>query len=453
MQIKRTFQVQVSSKDCRETFLRFWNDFQDLDKFERGRDALVLVTLHGTKKLLTGFGGLLDCARNSTDESDFTSRLKTAGLVSNDTRDCAKAIRTILSGPGSTEPNDKDFWKFLNSVYLLSVDLTTSTAQNEGHIKDILALASTEQDQRKAAESTWLHLVGLASAAGMGAQTLTRQNLPDHLLSSHSAIDSVQAAIRVHRDHSQLILDNIRSDIGGAVALQRKELQARSLDALSNQRALLLTGAPGSGKSAVAKSIVLLGQDDFECMSFRAEEFAKNSIDDVLRGSITGIQLRAFLGAQRKALIHIESVERLLEQPIRDAFSELIGILEECENIHLLLTCRDYAAETVVNAFFRRGMVTPAILELPSLADSELDDVIREFPALEIPFSHPRIKDFLRNPFFLDIAARIDWFGEDDLPADVITFRDQLVESGSAAAYTMRDDFVTPLVSGSDLNI
>ena len=197
----------------------------------------------------------------------------------------------------------------------------------------------------------------------------------------------------------------------------------RSLDALSNQSVLLLTGPPGSGKSAVAKSIALSAQNDFECMSFRAEEFAKNSIDDVLRGSITGIQLRAFLGAQQRAMIHVESVERLLEQPIRDAFSELIGILEECENTKLILTCRDYAAETVVNAFFRRGILTPAILELPPLADSELDDVVREFPALEIPFSRRRIRDFLRNPFFLDTAARIDWLGEEDLPADFTTFR------------------------------
>ena len=127
MQVKRTFQLQASSKDCRETFQGFWNDFNDSEKFARGRDALVLVTLHGTKKLLIGLGGLLDCARNSKDESDFTSRLKTPGLLSNDARDCDKAIRTILSSLDSTEPNDNDFWEFLNSVYLLSIDLTTST--------------------------------------------------------------------------------------------------------------------------------------------------------------------------------------------------------------------------------------------------------------------------------------------------------------------------------------
>ena len=136
-------------------------------------------------------------------------------------------------------------------------------------------MASTQPDQRRAAESTWFQLVSLASAAGMGAQTLTRQNLPDHLLSSHQAIDNGQAGIRVHRDHSQLILDSIRSDIGGSVALQRKEIQVRSMDALSNQRVLLLTGPPGCGKSAVAKSIVLSAQGDFECMSFRAEGICK----------------------------------------------------------------------------------------------------------------------------------------------------------------------------------
>ena len=70
---------------------------------------------------------------------------------------------------------------------------------------------------------------------------------------------------------------------------------------------------------------------------------------------MTGLQLKTLLGAQERVLIHVESVERLLEHAVRDAFADLVRIAEECENVHLLLTCRDYAAAAAVTSFFNQG--------------------------------------------------------------------------------------------------
>ena len=81
IQVKRTLNIRASSTDCQETFQGFWKDFNDSDKFEPDHDALVIVTLRGTNTLLEGLGGLLDCARNSSDEVGLHLQNGNAGAV------------------------------------------------------------------------------------------------------------------------------------------------------------------------------------------------------------------------------------------------------------------------------------------------------------------------------------------------------------------------------------
>ena len=423
IQVKRTLHIRASSTDCQETFQGFWKDFNDPNKFNPDHDALVLMTLRGTNTLLEGLGGLLDYARNSSDEADFTRRMAMQGLSSRESRNCGSVIRSIVEKADSSAPDGKDFWRFLKAVHLLSLDLTTSTAQAESMTKQVLAMACELSNPLEVAETTWLKLIEVASSAAMGGRTLRRQDLPEDLLSWHFAIDGSQTKLQVFRDHTQLILDGISSTIAGSVKIPRDELRQAAWETLAEHQVLVLTGPPGGGKSALAKSLVLSHQGDHECLSFRGEDFAKSSIDDVLQARMTGLQLKTLLGAQERVLIHVESVERLLEHPVRDAFADLVRIAEECENVHLLLTCRDYAAAAAVAAFFSHGTPTPSVISVPPLSDSDLDEVATSLPGLEVPFSNRRIKDLLRNPFFLDLAAKLDWLGEHDIPSDDIAFR------------------------------
>ena len=423
IQVKRTLHIRTSSTDCQETFQGFWKDFNDPDRFDPERDALVIVTLRGTNTLLEGLGGLLDCARNASDDTDFNRRMATQGLSSQGTRKCKSVISTIIEATDSSAPSGRDFWRFLKAIHLLSLDLTTSTAHTESMTKQMLAMACEASNPLEVAEATWPKLIEVASSAAMGGRTLRRYDLPEDILARHLAIDGSGTRLQALRDHTQVVLDGIRSTIAGSVEISREQLRQTSSEALAEHHALVLTGPPGGGKSALAKTLVLLNQGDHECLSFRGEDFAKSSIDDVLQGRMTGQQLKTLLGAQERVLIHVESVERLLEHPVRDAFADLVRIAEECENVHLLLTCRDYAAAAAVSSFFNQGSSGPAVRDVPRLSDLDLDEVVSFLPGLEVPFSNPRIKDFLRNPFLLDLAAKLDWLGEHDLPSDVITFR------------------------------
>ena len=257
----------------------------------------------------------------------------------------------------------------------------------------------------------------------MGGRSLKRKDLPESLLSKHVPIDGGATQIQFLRDNTQLVLDGIRLSIAGSVTMGRSELKQAAEEALSESRVLVLTGSSGGGKSALAKMVALSNREDHECLSFRGETFAKSSIDDAFQGRMTGIQLKALLGVQERVIIHVESVERLLEHPTRDAFSDLVRIVEECQNVHLLLTCRDYAAASAIASFFDRDKLELVVLHVPPLNDAEQDEVLRALPALAVLFSNPRVKDLLRNPFLLNLAAQLDWSGEHDLPTDVVAFR------------------------------
>ena len=172
IQVKRTLHIRASSTDCQDTFQGFWKDFNEPDKFDPDHDALVIVTLRGTNTLLEGLGGLVDCARNSSDEVDFTRRMATQGLSSRESRNCESVIRSIVEKADSSAPDGKDFWRFLKAVHIFSLDLTTSTAQAESMTKQVLAMACKLSNPLKEAEATWLKLIEVASSAAMGGQTL-----------------------------------------------------------------------------------------------------------------------------------------------------------------------------------------------------------------------------------------------------------------------------------------
>ena len=69
------------------------------------------------------------------------------------------------------------------------------------------------------ADTTWLKLIEVASSAAMGGRTLRRQDLPEDLLSRHVTIDGPEMRLQIFRDHTQLILDGIRSTIAGSVKI------------------------------------------------------------------------------------------------------------------------------------------------------------------------------------------------------------------------------------------
>lgn len=179
-------------------------------------------------------------------------------------------------------------------------------------------------------------------------------------------------------------------------------------------------------KSAIAKDVVSILAQDHVAFAFRAEEFAKAHIDEVLQAAqvgATAATLAAILAGQVRKVVLIESVERLLEKTTRDAFSDLMGLVADDPELRVILTCRDYSLELVRASFLQPERITHAMVRVPELMDAELDEIRLAVPVLAYPLANDALRDILRNPYFLDQALHIAWSADRPIPDSEREFR------------------------------
>jgi len=426
-QVKRSFTVSSTDNECKKAMLDFWKDFNNPALFSQLTDRLVLVTLRGTNTFLEHFAGLLDCARASRDGDEFQGRLKKTGFISATAVRYCKEICLIVGAAEARSVSAGEIWPFLKTLHVLSLDLNSETGQTEAQMRTLLAHTAVGHDPACAAEATWNALLKIVGVGMPSARSYRHSDLPDELRKRHAPVGSTeQMALNALRDHSTFVMDGIKSAIGRTFHLPRGQLVQKVLEQLESSQIVLLSGQAGSGKSGVAKDVVnLLGVEHFT-FSFRAEEFTKAHFDETLQhGKIpcSARVLGAILAGQGRKVLLVESVERLLEASIRDAFADLLSLVEKDPSWRLILTCRDYSTDLVRTGLLCSANAGHTVVGIPPLDDDELMQVETAFPVLTRPLSDPTLRQLLRVPYILDKALQIEWSDSRPLPQSERDFR------------------------------
>lgn len=426
-QVKRSLTISAADNECKKAVGDFWKDFKKAAPFNLQYDRFVLVTLRGTNTLLENFSGLLDCARGAADGKEFQRRLSLNGFISKKSVSQCNELCTIVSALEYTPVTAEDLWPFLCVLHVLSLDLYTSTRQTEAHIKTLLALKSTDSDPLASATAAWNSLLSFTSDANPAARSLKRADLPDSLVLSYSEVGTHERHVLVAlRNHTDFVLRKIRKTIGPTLHLRRAGIIQKVLEALETKQVVLITGPAGSGKSVIGKEAVSFLSRELFAFGFRVEEFAVAHIDETLHNSqipARATELQAILGAQDRKVLVIESVERLLEKPTRDAFSDLMTLAQGDNGLGIVMTCRDYSVEQVQASFLLPAGIDHAVIEVPALDDSELEEIQTAFPSMAIPLGNPALRKILRNPYFIDKARQIPWNAGRPLPESERDFR------------------------------
>lgn len=227
-------------------------------------------------------------------------------------------------------------------------------------------------------------------------------------------------------EHSTPILEGISSTVGDCLHLERHRLIQESISQLNTCQILILSGSAGSGKSGVAKDVVSRLSSDHFTFCFRAEEFAMPHIDALLTQSripTNAKGLAEVLHSQEKKVMLIESLERLLESSIRDAFTHMLALAAKDASWKIVVTCRDYSSDLVRAALVEPRQMKYSILSIPLLDDDELQMAVDINPALIRPLESGALRQLLRNPYILDKAWRISWAHDRPLPLSERDFR------------------------------
>ena len=425
-QVKRRFTVSAANEECRKAIGDFWNDFKNDGLFSPDTDRFALVTQRGTKVLLGDFTGLLDCARASRSGADFAQRLATPGFISKQAVHYCSELRAIVGDLQGRSVTEAEIWPFLRCLRVLSLDLYTSTRQTESGMKTLLAHTSADADASGAADVSWNALLAIA-ADGMGSARSFQRNDNDlhDLRQRHSVVGGTEhQALRALQDHTDVVLNGIRSTIGNAFHLPRAGLVQEVLGRLESTQVVLVSGPAGIGKSAVVRDAITVLRDDHFAFGFRAEEFAQPHLDATLQNAqipANTAALRAILASQDRKVLVVESVERLLEKSTRDAFSDLLGLAAADASLRIVLTCREYSTD-LVRASFLDSMPVERV-DVPPLDDVELKEVEASLPALARPLASPALRWVLRSPYVLDKALQISWSADRPLPESEREFR------------------------------
>jgi hypothetical protein len=81
--------------------------------------------------------------------------------------------------------------------------------------------------------------------------------------------------------------------------------------------------------------------------------------------------------------------------------------------------------DTVRAALLDSVNIKHSVIEIGSLSDDELTDVLVHCPELSKPLSNRALKKLLANPYFLDKAAKMAWSDDRPLPESEKAFREK----------------------------
>ena len=430
LQVKRSFSLAESDPECVAVLRAALLDFRNSQQFDQERDAIGIVTSSLSARLAHGLTTLLDCARASLSADDMARRMSIPGYLSKTAQAYFETIRSILATAPGGAPDEKELWNFLRRFHVVTFDLNNADAVGitETLMRSLL-IAATENSDAATAELTWKELIALAAADAGRAMSYTRDKLPAPILKRHQKATGFSSGISRLSEHTEIVLGAIRTTIVGKTTFPRPELLGSVCESVNESRLVFVTGDAGSGKSVLVKRAFTVTTEGTFGFALRAVSLAGAHINDVLyRFGLTLSQLQAQTAAQGRKVVWVESLEQLLEKPPeqRMAFLDLLHGLLPDPTWRFVITCRSYAAETVRAAFFGQVGVSPKDVEIGELSDPELEGIVSDFPQLEAPLANSGLKRLLRNPFFLDMAAKMSWPQSQALPKTEREFRDKV---------------------------
>jgi hypothetical protein len=429
-QVKRTFSVSLNDSDCRKTLLAAWNDFNNSALFNSSCDALILIVHLGTNRLLGDFKWLLDQARASSSVDDFMHRRSGEGLLNKKSKTDCETVQMILEEETGYSISDQELWKFLCTFHVVSYDLSCQSSKDESWVRSMLALVVTDGHPESSASATWSELINLSALAAANGYSFERDNLPDTMLARHRRVaPSEHSAVIALRQHSEVVLKRV-SDVGpNGLTFPRTAIVNELAKAACACQIVLIVGSAGSGKSVLAKRYVRSISAQHFAFVFAAEEFRSAHIDRVLSDAQIGmnwISLRSLLSLQSEKTFLLESLERLLESEDRGALVDLLNAIGEDPTLRLVITCRDYHAETVERTMLRPSGVAYQRIIVPDLTDEELAEAKCILPNMKTPLSSSSLRRLLRNPFMLARAAELSWPTYHPLPLTERALRERL---------------------------
>ena len=431
VQIKHQIRVSVTDTEFKGAVIAAWLDFSAMTACRQALDAFALITGPISGAVARDFRTMLEWARSACNAGDFFRKMEIPNYASDTARAHLQTVREICGAANNTTVADGDLWRFLRSYNLLSFDFDVTGSQDLARVKTMLALAAQPRDAANG-EALWNKIFHFVSLQNPRAADITRETLPDDLTAACGSLAPQFDHGPVQRllEHASGVLRRIRTTIANKITLPRYELRRRLAETIQEHQFVVITGLAGASKSAISRMTFEQFFPDAPLFAFQATEFARAHLDQVLselRLTVSLSEVSALFALLRPKCLLIESVERLLETEPREAFLMLLDEIATDASWRVVFTCRQYSLKQVQEAFFQPNGIFPVVVEVPPFDDDELRIVGETVPTLGPLLADERTRRLLRNPYFLDKAALVNWSDTDrSQPLDEARLRETL---------------------------
>ena len=432
-QIKHGITFAAGNQAFQDTIHAAWADFNK-DSFQRGSDRIVIISDPQSRKVINHVRPLLDWARGSATAQEFYGKARRELFSSQQRVEFLEALGKILFD-GSIPPEQEDaVWKFIKALYLLQYDFDSQESQSLALVLSLLELAKSPSCQ-ESAHGLWAQHITLVQEFNRDAATITREVLGARLtpaLREAFAGPGSTAGVLVEklREHTQLNLGDISTEVARGVHIQRSELEDELVGLLAERRIVIVTGLAGSGKSALAKGAIARLASHAPSFLFKAKEFQHPNLHQFLNAFLTNqsfAHLSSRIALFSPKILWVESAEQLLEINPSDAFGQLLREIKNDESWRMILTCRAEALSEVLQTVVMPFGLDWVHLRVPELTVAELASVTDQLPQLADYMHNSRLAEIFRNPFYLHLACTLPFEPKSaGQPLSVIQFQQAL---------------------------
>lgn len=428
LQIKHDVTFSASDPTFARVIEECWKTFAGASgwQFNTSTDRLGIGIGVYQTKVARHFQPLLEWARTSKNANEFLNKISVPHFSSKEKREYIEIIKTLLTKAKGSNVSDDELWQFLKCLVVFHFDLEYPGSRDSVHCWNCLLdqMKARGQGQAETLLNTLTSVVAeyARSAGSLDLDTLKRR-IPVDLKDYPDFVSDLNHL----RNHSSIVLDSIRDTIGEKVHLLRVELVDNLEAVLRENEVVVITGEPMVGKSVLLKLLANRLRSEGEVIALSVDRFFGVTLENFLHNIHVQSDFQDILSAVGNAplrCILIDGLERVLvEEDKKRILNDLIiavrnynesvlskgGDREYCWKI--VLACRALELKNVlINLETRRNLTAKSLekIEVGSLTDEEMTEVVGQIPRLKTLVSQERLKGILSRPLVLDILTLPD---------------------------------------------
>lgn len=222
------------------------------------------------------------------------------------------------------------------------------------------------------------------------------QELMKHFFTDASIYD----LINEKQTHTERVLSNIRTQINFNSQIieinKTKEINELKNQLKSNQ-ALILSGAGGTGKTAIIKRLYEDIKNDMPFYLFKASEFETNQIDNLF-GQYSFEKFIDIHEQDQEKIIIVDSAEKILDLNNHEPFKEFLQTLIKHQWKVIFTTRHIYLNDLYYH--FSQLEITPLSVNIENLNTEELNILSSRYE-FDLP-QDEKLLDLIKNPFYLN---------------------------------------------------